>query len=251
MEGNLMHAISPRLWPAMMAFALIAAACATQQTPTGAPSAAPSPTTTRPAATATRTTASTPQANPTQGGSGSAPAIKQYPAPPAMTIDPAKTYTAVLHTSEGDITIELFAKDVPNTVNNFVFLAREKFYDGVKFHRIIKNFMVQTGDPRGNGTGGPGYRFNDEKIPADKDYVPGIVAMANAGPNTNGSQFFIMHGDRSAGRLPKNYTIFGKVTDDAGMKVVDTIANAPTRPGGEGSTPVKDMTITSVEITEK
>ena len=126
----------------------------------------------------------------------------------------------------------------------------DNYYDGVKFHRIIKNFMAQTGDPKGDGTGGPGYRFEDEKVV--KDYERGIVAMANAGPNTNGSQFFIMHGDRSKGGLPKNYTIFGKVADAASLETLDKIANTPVRlsPTGEASVPAKEIIITSVVITE-
>jgi cyclophilin family peptidyl-prolyl cis-trans isomerase len=233
----------------LAAIALAAAACG-QQTPTGAR--------VDPFATATAAAqaprAATPTAASPAPASAGATGAKQYSSPPKMTIDPTKTYTAVIHTSEGDINVELYAKDFPQTVNNFVFLAREKFYDGVKFHRIIKTFMVQTGDPKGDGTGGPGYRFNDEPIPADKDYKPGTLAMANAGRNTNGSQFFIMTGDRSGGGLPKNYTIFGKVADDASMKVVDTIANTPVRPNpmsGEPSVPTKDVTIKSVDITEK
>ncbi|MBI2886524.1 MAG: peptidylprolyl isomerase [Chloroflexi bacterium] len=165
-----------------------------------------------------------------------------------MVIDAKKEYSAVLHTTEGDVTLQLLPQDAPVTVNNFVFLARDKFYDGVRFHRVIKGFMVQTGDPLGNGTGGPGYRFQDE--PVTKDYKPGIVAMANAGPNTNGSQFFIMHGDYS-GRLPKNYTIFGQVT--AGADVVDRLASTPVRAGlsGEASSPTKEILINSVEIQER
>lgn len=165
-----------------------------------------------------------------------------------MSIDPAKKYQAVLKTNKGEITVQFFPEDAPNTVNNFVFLAREGFYDGVIFHRIIKGFMVQSGDPTGTGTGGPGYRFADE--PVKKDYSPGTMAMANAGPNTNGSQFFIMHGDASGGRLPKNYTIFGRVI--AGMDVVDAIASVPVAAGrsGERSTPQEEVKINSVEITE-
>jgi peptidylprolyl isomerase len=171
---------------------------------------------------------------------------KQWSSPPAMTIDPAKQYAAIIHTTKGDITVRLFADEVPQTVNNFVFLAREDFYDNVPFHRIMKDFMIQTGDgQRGNGTGGPGYEFNDE--PIRRDYERGIVAMANRGPNTNGSQFFIMHGNRP---LPKNYTIFGRVTD--GMNVVDAIANTPVRPSpqGESSVPTEDVRITHVDIQE-
>ena len=111
---------------------------------------------------------------------------QQYPAPPAMTLDDSKTYSATIKTNHGDIDVELFSADVPVTVNNFVFLARDGFYKGGQFHRVIQNFMIQGGCPTGDGTGGPGYRFQDE--PVSRSYVKGILAMANAGPNTNGSQ---------------------------------------------------------------
>ncbi|MDP2936110.1 MAG: peptidylprolyl isomerase [Dehalococcoidia bacterium] len=173
---------------------------------------------------------------------------KQYAAPPALTIDPNKSYTATLHTTLGDMQIELFAKETPKTVNNFVFLARDGYYSNVKFHRIIKNFMVQTGDPAGTGAGTPGYRFEDE--PVSRNYVRGTVAMANAGKNTNGSQFFVVHADYA---LPKNYTIFGLVSDKGGLETLDKIANVPVRmsPTGEPSVPTEDVRITSVDITEK
>jgi cyclophilin family peptidyl-prolyl cis-trans isomerase len=119
--------------------------------------------------------------------------VKQYSNPPALGIDQKKTYTATLHTEKGDIMLELFADKTPNTVNNFVFLARDGFYDGSMFHRVIANFMAQGGDPTGTGRGGPGYKFADEFHPALKHNKPGILSMANAGPNTNGSQFFITH----------------------------------------------------------
>ncbi len=169
---------------------------------------------------------------------------KQYPSAPALSIDAAKQYVATLHTEKGDIEIALAAATTPITVNNFVFLAREKFYDGVVFHRTIPGFMIQGGDPTGTGTGGPGYRFNDE--PVTGSYKRGTVAMANSGPNTNGSQFFIMHADYA---LPKNYTIFGQVTK--GLEAVDAIATAPTQPGGEGSKPVTPVKIVSVDVVEK
>lgn len=162
---------------------------------------------------------------------------------PAMEIDPQKQYTATVNTSEGALSFRLLPEDAPKTVNNFVFLARQGFYDGVIFHRVINGFMVQTGDPTGTGSGGPGYRFKDE--PVRRRYTRGIVAMANAGPNTNGSQFFIMHAESG---LPPNYTIFGEVTD--GLDVLDRIATAPTRPGGEGSTPVNPARIESVTVQE-
>ena len=169
---------------------------------------------------------------------------KQYPAAPAMSIDAAKKYVATLHTEKGDIEIELAAAATPITVNNFVFLAREKYYDGVIFHRTIPGFMIQGGDPTGTGMGGPGYKFEDE--PVTGQYKRGTVAMANAGPDTNGSQFFIMHADYP---LPPNYVIFGQVTK--GLEAVDAIATAPTETGGEGSKPITPVKITSVDIVEQ
>jgi len=175
-------------------------------------------------------------------------AVYQWSAPPPMTIDPNVPYSAVIKTSLGEMTAELYPKDAPNTVNNFVFLSREGFYTWVIFHRIIKEFMVQTGDPTGTGTGGPGYRFADE-LSGPQTYVPGTLAMANAGPNTQGSQFFICHGPR-AERLPKNYTIFGRVTAD--LDVLDAIASVPVKaaPHGEMSSPVDPPLIESITILE-
>lgn len=205
----------------------------------GCTTAAPGPTATSVNPTAQPTTVS---------NNGGTSMVNQYSAPPAMQIDPQKTYTATLHTTKGEITIELFPGEAPKTVNNFVFLAREGFYDNVKFHRIIRGFMVQTGDPTGTGAGGPGYRFEDERV--TRDYDRGIVAMANAGPNTNGSQFFIMHANNA---LPKNYTIFGQVTDQQSLATLDAIANTPVRANsrGELSMPTEDVLITSVDITEE
>src|SRR5688572_32268871 len=131
---------------------------------------------------------------------------KQWSTPPEMQIDPKKKYKAHMETDNGTMVIELFADKTPVTVNNFVFLSREGYYDGVIFHRVIANFMAQGGDPTGTGRGGPGYKFEDE--PVNKRYDRGTLAMANAGPNTNGSQFFIMHADYG---LPPNYTIFGRL----------------------------------------
>ena len=169
---------------------------------------------------------------------------KQFSAPPPMSIDTAKKYTATIETSMGTMKADLFANEAPLTVNNFVFLAQQGFYNGVTFHRVINNFMVQTGDPTGTGTGGPGYRFNDE--PVKRQYVRGTLAMANAGPNTNGSQFFIVHKDYP---LPPNYTIFGQVTD--GLDVLDKIATTPTGPGRGGpDTPRTQITINSISIAE-
>ena len=126
-----------------------------------------------------------------------------------MTIDPEKTYSATLETSRGTIVCDLFAKEAPNTVNNFVFLAREGFYDGTKFHRVIADFMVQGGDPQGTGTGGPGYRFADEFKGNPHKHQIGSLSMANAGPGTNGSQFFITH--IATDWLNGKHTVFGKV----------------------------------------
>lgn len=167
--------------------------------------------------------------------------MAKYDGAPEMTIDLAKTYRAVLHTNHGDISIEFDAMRSPQTVNNFVFLAGDGFYDGVIFHRVIPGFMIQGGDPTGTGTGGPGYRFRDE-LEGVGTYSRGTVAMANAGRNTNGSQFFIMHSDSG---LPHNYTIFGTVTD--GMEVTDSIAGTPT---GAADRPIDDCVIESVTITE-
>ncbi|GAB4218106.1 MAG: peptidylprolyl isomerase [Synechococcales cyanobacterium] len=166
--------------------------------------------------------------------------MKSYSAPPPMSIDPKKSYSAVLETSEGTMMVELFAAEVPNTVNNFVFLARDGFYDGVIFHRVIKGFMIQGGDPQGTGYGGPGYRFADEAV--KRPYSRGTLAMANAGPNTNGSQFFIMHTDYP---LPPQYTIFGKLL--SGEAVLDNIANTRTNPQDR---PLNPITITKVTIQE-
>lgn len=164
-----------------------------------------------------------------------------YDSQPDMTIDLDKTYAATLHTNHGDIEIEFDAVRSPLTVNNFVFLARDGFYDGVIFHRVIPGFMIQGGDPTGTGTGGPGYRFRDE-LEGSGQYARGTVAMANAGPNTNGSQFFIMHSDYG---LPHNYTIFGKVT--SGLEAVDSIAATPT---GFQDRPESDCIINSVTVSE-
>jgi peptidyl-prolyl cis-trans isomerase B (cyclophilin B) len=145
---------------------------------------------------------------------------KQYSAPPAMSIDTNKSYTATFDTSRGSIVCELFPKDAPNTVNNFVVLARDGFYDGTTFHRVIADFMVQGGDPEGTGRGGPGYKFNDELQPGKfRKHQRGSLSMANAGPNTNGSQFFITH--VATDWLNGKHTVFGQVT--SGQEVVDSI----------------------------
>jgi cyclophilin family peptidyl-prolyl cis-trans isomerase len=167
-----------------------------------------------------------------------------YQNPPAMSIDTKKQYSASVETSAGIIEVELFADKVPQTVNNFVFLARADFYAQTIFHRTISGFMIQGGDPTGTGMGGPGYQFADE--PFTGEYTRGTLAMANAGPDTNGSQFFIMHKDTA---LPKNYVIFGRVTK--GIEVVDAIATAPTKQGGENSSPEKPVVVEAVRVNEQ
>ena len=144
---------------------------------------------------------------------------KQYSTPPEMTIDPSKVFTVKLETSRGDIELELYAEHAPKTVNNFVFLINESFYDGVTFHRVIDKFMVQGGDPEGTGRGGPGYRFEDELVGNPLKHESKVISMANAGPNTNGSQFFITH--LPTPHLDGKHTVFGKVTQ--GVDVVDAI----------------------------
>ena len=145
---------------------------------------------------------------------------KQYNRAPAMQIDPAKHYTAIMHTDKGDIQIELFAAQAPQTVNNFVFLAREGFYNGTTFHRVIKGFMAQGGDPTGTGMGGPGYKFADEPgALALRHDSKGMLSMANAGPNTNGSQFFITYGPTA--HLNGKHGVFGRVI--SGMEVAEAI----------------------------
>lgn len=146
-------------------------------------------------------------------------AVKQWSAPPPMTIDPEKTYRATIQTERGDIALELYPQHAPKTVNNFVFLAREGFYDGVTFHRVIDDFVIQGGDPTGTGRGGPGYRFEDEVKDNPLRHETGVISMANAGPNTNGSQFFITHSPQP--HLDGRHTVFGKVV--SGMDVVYAI----------------------------
>ncbi len=185
------------------------------------------------------------------GCAGSGP--KTYSSPPKMQIDTKKKYAATFNTSLGSFKVELFAQESPTTVNNFVFLSKEGFYNGVIFHRIMKDFMIQTGDPQGTGMGGPGYRFNDE-LPVKHSYEPGIVAMANAGPNTNGSQFFMCTGPSASGlNSYPNYTQFGKVIEgmDTVMKIasVPVVAN-PSNPR-EISKPTNPPVIKNISISEQ
>ena len=170
---------------------------------------------------------------------------KVYESMPEMNIDISKKYTAVIKTSMGDMSVEFFTEDAPMTVNNFINLSRDGYYDNVIFHRVISGFMIQGGDPSGTGHGEmgkyPGYKFEDE-LNNQRSYDKGILAMANAGPDTNGSQFFIMHVDYP---LPYQYTIFGFVND--GLDIIDKIASVET---GDGDKPVNDVVIETVEIKE-
>jgi len=172
---------------------------------------------------------------------GSAERKERFDGPPPMCIDLTKRYSAVMATSKGTITFALDAVAAPRTVNNFVVLARYHYYDGVVFHRIIPGFVCQGGDPTGTGTGGPGYRFEDE-LPRPGRYEIGSLAMANAGPDTNGSQFFIISGSDGA-RLDPNYSLFGKAV--AGLDVVAAIEAAGTRSGSpSGRVVIETLTIT-------
>jgi cyclophilin family peptidyl-prolyl cis-trans isomerase len=172
---------------------------------------------------------------------GSAPKKQRFAEAPELGIDPSKRYTATIDTSLGQLVVALDAAGAPKTVNNFVFLALHHYYDGVIFHRIIDGFMCQGGDPTGTGTGGPGYRFEDE-LPKPGRYEIGSVAMANAGPNTNGSQFFIVSGQSGVG-LPPLYSLFGKVVK--GLDVLDTMQRVATN---SKDRPHEDVVINSVTI---
>jgi peptidyl-prolyl cis-trans isomerase B (cyclophilin B) len=145
--------------------------------------------------------------------------VKQWNTPPELTIDPKKTYHVTMETTRGTIELDLYPEFAPKTVNNFVFLAKEGFYDGIKFHRVIANFMIQGGDPTGTGMGGPGYKFEDEFTNNPLRHETNVISMANAGPGTNGSQFFITHSPQP--HLNGKHTVFGKVTQ--GNKVVNLI----------------------------
>jgi cyclophilin family peptidyl-prolyl cis-trans isomerase len=163
--------------------------------------------------------------------------MQSFDSPPQMTIDVSKSYSATIKTDKGDMVFELFAAKVPRTVNNFVFLAREGFYDDVIFHRVIDDFMAQTGDPTGTGRGGPDYNFNDEFHPDLKHDGPGVLSMANAGPNTNGSQFFITH--IATPWLDGKHAVFGKLSEGE-----DVLMSIPARdPSDPGAPAVKMQTI--------
>jgi cyclophilin family peptidyl-prolyl cis-trans isomerase len=167
---------------------------------------------------------------------------KQYAAPPPLVIDPKKKYQATFKTEKGDFVIELYADKAPKTVNNFVFLARDGFYNNTTFHRVIKGFMAQGGDPEGSGRGGPGYKFADEFNSSLKHSGAGVLSMANAGPNTNGSQFFITYGPTP--HLDGKHAVFGKVI--SGMDVVNSI---PERDPMRATAP--GVKINAIEITEE
>lgn len=169
---------------------------------------------------------------------GEAPADKQWTAPPAMTVDPTRTYRGTVQTSKGTFKVELFPKDAPLAVNNFVCLARAGYFDNTVFHRVVPGFVIQGGDPTASGRGGPGYRFPDE--PITRDYATGTLAMANAGTDTNGSQFFVVL-EGGATKLQKLYTIFGQVTE--GMDVVEAIGQTDPR--------TEPITLQSVTIAEE
>lgn len=170
----------------------------------------------------------------------------QFPGVPEMMIDTSKAYFAEIETNRGTIVVQLYADVAPVTVNNFVCLATNDYFDGVIFHRVIRDFMIQSGDPTGTGRGGPGYQFNDE-LPGDElNYIEGSIAMANSGPNTNGSQFFISSANNS-GTLQKNYTIFGQVVE--GQDVVTLISEIPVSMNQQGEASVPAATITILDIT--
>jgi len=195
------------------------------------------------ATSAAASTAASPSTPAKTVADATAAKVKSWSSAPPMTINTNATYTADLATSKGDITIALDPKKAPNTVNNFVFLAKHGFYDGLTFHRVIPGFVIQGGDPQGTGSGGPGYQFADE-LPQAGDYKVGSVAMANAGPNTNGSQFFIITGSDGAA-LPPAYSLFGTVA--TGQAVANAISK--TAPAGSEA-PDPPVVITKVTITE-
>lgn len=166
---------------------------------------------------------------------------KQYASPPEMMIDTTKSYSATIKTDIGDIALDLFADKAPKTVNNFVFLSKDGFYDGVIFHRVINDFMAQGGDPTGTGMGGPGYRFEDEFDPSLRHDSPGVLSMANAGPGTNGSQFFITH--VATPHLDDRHSVFGKVRSG-----LDVLLSIPERDPRNTNAPA--VTIQTIEIHE-
>ena len=221
----------------LLILALFAMGCLPQATP----AAEPTPTTIgtpRIEGSPTPLAGQTPTPNVVVSGGQS---MKQYASPPQMNIDPSASYTAVIRTNLGQMTLELFAKDAPKTVNNFVFLAEDGFYDGIIFHRVIPGFMIQGGDPTGTGTSGPGYQFEDELVPALVFDEPGILAMANSCANTNGSQFFITVVPTP--HLNGAHTIFGKIVE--GQNVAAAIAMSP---AAAGNRPIQNIVIEGIDI---
>ena len=211
-----------------------AAVSASTPATTSAPTVAPTP-----AGGATQAPTSIPAVEPAAEEETD---IKQYPEAPQLTIDPENRFVAVMNTTKGAIVIELFPKEAPKTVNNFVFLAKDGFYDGVIFHRVIQGFMIQGGDPLGTGTGGPGYKFEDEFDPSLVFDSPGLLAMANSGPGTNGSQFFITVAPTP--HLNNRHTIFGRVI--LGQDVADAISVTP----ASQDRPSEDVVIHNIKIQE-
>lgn len=194
-----------------------------------------------PASDATpRADTATPRPTPTISSRG---APRSYAAPPEMTLDPESDYHADFRTNQGNFRVRLLATQAPLTVNNFVFLAQQGFYDGLIFHRVIENFMIQGGDPTGTGAGSPGYRFQDEIVPGLVFDAPGKLAMANSGPNTNGSQFFITTAPTP--HLNGNHTIFGEITE--GQSIINAISRVETN---ARDAPLRPVTIESIEITK-
>ena len=193
------------------------------------------------------------QAASTSAGPPKADTIKKYPTKynvyPETIINAENTYTAVIKTNLGDLSFQLLADESPLAVNSFVFLAREGFFDGVPFHRIIPGFMAQGGDPTGSGTEGPGYRFDIET--PQRPYTRGSLAMANAGPGTNGSQFFIVFSDLTAeGRLSPDYSLFGQMTDgEDALAALEAIPVGPSM-SGDRSKPLEDVHIVTIQIIE-
>ena len=181
---------------------------------------------------------------PAEGG------MKQYSSHPGTVIEAGKSYSAVIKTNLGDMTFDLLANEAPLAVNSFVFLAREGYFDGVIFHRIIPGFMGQSGDPTGTGGGGPGYKF-DIETPSGP-YIRGSLAMANAGPGTNGSQFFIVFDNLTEqGRLSPDYSLFGQMTDgEAALEALESVP-VTAKPSGERSQPLEEVRISTIEIIER
>ena len=181
---------------------------------------------------------------PAEGG------MKQYSSHPGTVIESGKSYSAVIKTNLGDMTFDLLANEAPLAVNSFVFLAREGYFDGVIFHRIIPGFMGQSGDPTGTGGGGPGYKF-DIETPSGP-YIRGSLAMANAGPGTNGSQFFIVFDNLTEqGRLSPDYSLFGQMTDgEAALEALESVP-VTAKPSGERSQPLEEVRISTIEIIER